>query len=98
MEPIFVKVTFDLHCEWEGLEPEYRIYVQDELFCERTFKWKEPVYLTEILQVEAEPGIYQIRLEKIGPQISNFVTKNHKIEYGPGKILSGDKFEILYED
>jgi len=98
MECIFIKILFDLYCEWEGMAPNYRVYVNDELFCERTYKWKDSIYLTEILQVEAEPGIYQIRLEKIGPQISNFTIKNYKVKYGPGKILPGDKFEILYEN
>lgn len=98
MEAVFVKILFDLHCDWEGLEPDYRIYVEDELFCERTFKWEEPVYLTEILQVQAKPGVYSFRLEKIEPQLSTFKIENTRVKYGPGKILSDTKFEILYED
>jgi hypothetical protein len=98
MNTTFVKVLFDLHCEWEGLAPDYRIYVNDELFCERTFRWGEPVYLTEMLQVEAESGIYEFRLEKVGPQISKFTIKNTRIKYGPGKILTLNKFEILNDN
>ncbi|MBT6469673.1 MAG: hypothetical protein HOK52_00250 [Candidatus Marinimicrobia bacterium] len=98
MEPVFVKILFDLHCDWEGIAPEYRIYVEDELFCERTFKWKEPVYLTEILQVEAEHGTYEFRLEKVEPQLSNFKIENTRVKYGPGNILSDTKFEILNEN
>ena len=95
MEKHFVKVLFDLHCDWEGIAPDYRVYVNDELFCERTYKWEEPTYLTEILQVEAVPGQYKFTLEKVGPQISKFDIKDTRIEYGPGKIIDKHTFEIL---
>jgi len=97
MEKHFVKVLFDLHCDWEGFPPDYRVYVNDELFCERTYKWEEPIYLTEILQVKAVPGKYRFTLEKVGPQISTFNIQDTRIEYGPGKIIDKHTFEILGE-
>ena len=54
METVFVKAKFDIDCDWEGLAPVYRIYVNDELFAERTYTWVDQ-YLTEILQIEAPP-------------------------------------------
>lgn len=94
MDTKFVKVLFDLRCDWVGFEPEYRVYVNDELFAERTYRWQNPNYLTEILQVEGEPGIYDIKLEVLGPQQSKFKINNARIAYGPGKIINDLQFAI----
>ena len=94
MDTKFVKVLFDLECDWEAFEPEYRVYVNDELFAERTYRWKDPYYLTEMLQVEGEPGLYDIKLEILGPQHSEFKVSNTRIAYGPGNIVNDLQFEI----
>jgi hypothetical protein len=39
MSKKFVRVLADVDCEWEGLMPSYRVYVNDELFAERTWRW-----------------------------------------------------------
>jgi hypothetical protein len=88
METVFVKALFDLDCEWEGLPPVYRIYVNDELFAERTWTWTDH-YLTEILQVEAPPGQYEVRVEPVKPCLATFRVGNHRIGYGPGQWLDG---------
>lgn len=94
MQTKFVKVAVDLHCDWQGLPPVYRLFVNGELFSERTFLWEDPVYLTEVMQVKASPGEYRFRIETVGPQMSNFTVKNPRILFGPGKILPGNRFEI----
>jgi hypothetical protein len=81
-DTVFVKVGVDLHCEWEGIPPDYRIYVDGELFCERTYSWSFPQFLTEILQIDVIPNKeYRIQLEKFGPQIGDFTFKNCNVEY-----------------
>jgi hypothetical protein len=52
----------DIHCEWAGTAPSYRVFVNDELFTERTFIWRDQ-YLTEILQISAEIHLQQMDLE-----------------------------------
>ena len=32
----FVRVLANVNCEWEGLNPVYRVYVNDELFAEHS--------------------------------------------------------------
>lgn len=96
MEPVFVKAVFDLDCDWEGLPPSYRIYVDDELFTERTWRWTSE-YLEEILQIQAPPGKYQIRLEPIGPNLAQFHQRNFRIEYGPGRWIDDTWLEISHE-
>jgi hypothetical protein len=60
MKTQFVKVVFDVHCQWSDIPPRYRCYVEDELFGERTWTW-HGVYLEEAFQIQAPPGRYKIR-------------------------------------
>lgn len=82
MDTVFVKAWFDLDCEWEGLPPIYRVYVNGELFAERTWIWTEH-YLSEMLQIQAPPGRYEVRVEPVGPNLARFITSNHTVEDGP---------------
>ena len=106
----FVKVLMDIHCEWAGTAPSYRVFVNDELFTERTFIWRDR-YLTEMLQISAEPGVYQVRVEplpcdpkkfavhnsKIEFSSSQFDITNYQIEHGPAQWISNGILEIKNE-
>ena len=102
MNKQFVKVLIDIHCEWAGTAPSYRVFVNDELFAERTFVWQEQ-YLTEMLQIAAEPGVYQVRVEPLpcDPKIefssSQFDIKNYQIDYGPAQWIDDGILEIKNE-
>lgn len=97
MNTVFVKAWFDLDCEWCGLPPIYRIFVNDELFAERTWVWTEN-YLSEMLQIQAPPGAYQVRVESVGPSLAHFSTSNHRVELGPARWdLAGKVLEITQE-
>ena len=93
MNRYFVKVLADVNCEWEGLNPIYRVYVNDELFAERTWYWTD-CYLEEILQIEAGPGEYTLRWELVPPHLANLVVNNLRVEYGPGQIVDTDILKI----
>jgi hypothetical protein len=86
MSRFFVRVVADVDCEWEGLNPSYRVFVNDELFTERTWAWTD-CYLQEILQIEADPGDYQLRWELVKPHLANLLVNNLRVEYGPGQII-----------
>ena len=94
METRFVKAVFDINCEWEGLEPSYRIYVNDELFTERTWTWTDS-YLEEILQIQAPPGQYRIRLEPVHPTLARFTISNHRVEYGTARWIDNEYLDII---
>jgi hypothetical protein len=81
----FVRLLADVHCEWEGLSPIYRAYVNDELFAERTWIWTEN-YLEECFQIEAEPGEYSIRYELVAPHLAHLTVENMRVDYGPGTV------------
>ena len=93
---MFVKALFDLDCDWEGLPPVYRIYVDDELFAERTWRWTEH-RLTEILQIDAVPGNYTVRIESVLPSLAKFNTQKHRVTHGPAKWIDQHTLEINNE-
>lgn len=92
----YVHAAFDVDCEWEGINPVYRIYVNDELFAERTWRWPN-AYLNENIKIEGPPGRYQIRFEPVGPQIAKFITNNYTIVTGPGHWVKDGILEITDE-
>jgi hypothetical protein len=83
MNKKFVRVLADINCEWEGLDPIYRVYVNEELFTERTWCWGND-YLEEMLQIEAAPGEYIIRVDLVPPHLAKLTVSNLRVDYGPG--------------
>ena len=97
MDKKFVRVLCDVHCDWEGLPPVYRVYVNDELFTERTWIWND-VYLEELIQINAEPGKYQIRHELVPPHLATLTVENMRVELGDANIKGENLLRILNEN
>ncbi len=91
----FIRVLFDVHCDWTGQAPDYRVYVNDELFTERTFNFND-AYLQEMLQIEAPEGNYRIHCELVPPALAKLRVENMHVEYGPGTV-KGDVLRIRNE-
>ena len=91
----FVKVVFDLHADRIQPDSRYRIYLEDELLVERTWRWDDKTYLEEMLQIKAEPGLYKVSLEKALPTKIRFTVKNMRVELGDAKIKDDGMLEIL---
>ena len=87
METVFVKAVFDIDCTWEGPNPAYRVFVNDELFTERTWLWQDS-YIEETLQIQASPGKYHIRLEPVHLNQEKNSIITHRIEYGPARWVN----------
>lgn len=81
----FIRVLCDVDCSWTETPPVYRVYVDDELFAERTWRWRD-AYLEEMLQIEAEPGEYVISYELVEPRDATITVTNMRVDYGPGVI------------
>jgi hypothetical protein len=92
----FVRVLADVHCAWEGLDPVYRVYVNDELFAERTWRWGDSC-LEEMLQIEAEPGKYTLRWELVPPHLAQLTVQNVRVDFGPGNIKNNTVLRIVDE-
>jgi len=93
MSQHFVSVLADVDCEWEGLNPIYRVYVNDELFAERTWLWTTE-YLEEMLQIEAEPGDYVLRWELVKPHLAQLKIQNVRVDQGPATMLDSNTLRI----
>jgi hypothetical protein len=76
-----VVVCADVSVEWQGDPPNYRVYVGDEMFTERTWIWQEQ-YLEEMLVVNAPPGKYNLRWELVPPAQGKIEVTNIRIEHG----------------
>ena len=76
-----VVVRADVSVEWQGDPPNYRVYVGDEMFTERTWIWGEQ-YLEEMLVVNAPPGKYNLRWELVPPAQGTIEVTNIRIDHG----------------
>ena len=97
MRARFCKISLDLFCCWEGIPPDYRIYVNDELFSERSYVFTD-AYLEEVLQVHAPPGIYRIRLEALRPNQAKFEIRDSRVSFGAAVMRDRLVFEIPNEE
>ena len=89
----FIRLLFDVHCDWEGRAPDYRVYVNDELFTERTYALTPDMYFEEMLQIEAPPGEYTVSCELVPPTIARLRIENMRVDFGPG-VAEGNKLRI----
>lgn len=96
MSKKFVRVLADVYCDWEGLNPVYRLYVNDELFTERTWRWTD-AYLEEVLQIEADPGTYALRWELVPPHLAQLSVTNFRVEFGPAQVENNQSIRIYDE-
>ena len=96
MRTEFVNVVCDLYCTRTETPPRYRMYVNDELFTERTWIW-DNVYLEENLQVQAPPGRYTVALEIVQPTDATIVMKNIRVDKGSGRINKQGFLEVWHE-
>lgn len=90
----FVRVICNVYCNWEGLPPSYRVYVNDELFTERTWTWQDDQYLLEEIQIEAEPGEYSIKYELVPPNLAELFVTKPVVDYGTATVTEAGKIKI----
>jgi len=94
MQTKFVRVLCDVRCEWDGDNPQYRVFVNQELFTERTWVWDSNRYLEEAIQLDAPLGRYKIRYELVPPTTSVIEMTNIRIDFGTARILRNNTVEI----
>lgn len=90
-----IQIQYDVDCEWTAAPPRYRLYVNDELFTERTWIWKAQ-YLEEIIPIDGPPGDYNIRYELIGS--GNIIVRNGKVLTGPAEFVTDNVVRIRNEN
>jgi len=95
MKNHFVKINFDLHCDWKRVPPNYRVYVNHELFTERTYIWGGTQYIKEMLQLNAPPGKYTVRVDNLGDPDCVFRVRSMAVETGSARVVDSKTFEII---
>jgi hypothetical protein len=90
----FVRILSNIDCEWEGLSPIYRLYVNNELFSERTWIWTDSK-LEENLQIEAELGDYTLRYELLTPNLASLKIGSLTVVHGSVEIIDNTHFRIV---
>lgn len=95
MSSCFVLVNCDVHCKRKDPAnlPAYRLYVNDELFAERSWLWNN-AYLKEMLQIQAPAGTYQIKLENLAKDLGDITMANVCVKRGAARILENNYLEI----
>lgn len=88
-----VIATCEIHCDGWHREPRYRLYVDSELFAERTWIWRD-LHLEEVLTVRGQAGRYRVKLENVDPELGMFKLRNLKITAGPGVIANDGSIQI----
>lgn len=85
----FVRVSCDVYMSWRGdIPPIYRAYINHELLAERTFIWKN-AYLEEMLQLQVDPGKYEIRFELLDDHGAEMRVENMRVTEGPAGVKKG---------
>ena len=91
----YVRVVCNVACKWEGLAPIYRLYINDELFTERTWIWADSeIYLREEIQIDAEPGEYAIRYELVPPNLAELLVTLPVVDCGSAVITEDGRLRI----
>ena len=94
MQTEFVSAVCDVYIKWKGgPPPRYRVYVNNELFTERTWIWQGQ-YLEENIQIQAPPGHYEVRYELLDTEHSRLKTHNLRIAAGPAVIDRQGRVQI----
>ena len=69
------KLTVDVFCKNSESKPQYRLYLDQDLLTERTFKWVHTErYISEQCGVNLTPGVHKIWID--GPDCELFELKN----------------------
>lgn len=89
-----VQVQYDVFCDWQDSPPVYRLYVNNELFTERSFIWNDR-YLQEVIAIDAVPGEYSIQYELIGS--GQLTATNPQVNHGSAQFVNNNTLRITNE-
>lgn len=95
MKPQSVQIQYDVFCDWQKSPPVYRLYVNNELFTERSFVWSDR-YLEEVIAIDAAPGDYEIQYELIGN--GTLTATNPQVNHGSAEFVNMTTLRIIDEN
>jgi hypothetical protein len=84
-----VSITVDVYCNRSEGEPNYRVYVDNEMLTERSWTWPGyEVFVKEVIDVDVGPGAHRIEVRECNCD-PVFHTENITINGNPIGNTSG---------
>ena len=89
-----VQMRIDVHHTKIGRneDPKYRLFINDELFSERCYRFESDMYITEQLFVVKTPGVYNIKIESLGG--FSYKLRNLRCTYGTAEVINNEMFKL----
>lgn len=76
-----LRIEIDIFCDWQTEHEAYRLYLDDDLYTERTYIWRNPhQWVREILVAELGPGIHTIKIQPVNSEFQGFKLANFAID------------------
>jgi hypothetical protein len=90
---MIVKLAVDVYCDAGTTQPVYRVYVNEDMYTERTWIWPSyEIFIREHLVADLPPGRHQVRIEKISGD-GNFRVERFTINNTP-LIVTDLSFQV----
>ena len=76
-----LRIEIDILCDWQTEPEAYRLYIDDDLYTERTYIWRNPhQWVREILVAELAPGKHTIKIQPVNSEFQGFKLSNFAID------------------
>lgn len=86
-----VILTFDLYCDFQGVFPAYRIFVDQRLMTERNYRWDNKYfYITERVPLKTVPGPHYLVIENLDKDNAEFKIDNFRVNGKPSVYREHD--------
>jgi len=90
-----VAVAFDVECQGT---PRYRVWVNQELFTERQWRFSADQYLEENVFIQVPGGRYHMRVELVPSDQGQVQAQNFRVISGPAQVDQQGFLEIQNEN
>ncbi len=86
-----IAISVDVYCDWQGVSPRYRVYVDDYLLTERRYIWdNKELYVREHIVVELPSGTHYVKIQPVDPHHMGFNAKNITVNGEPVASPAGE--------
>ena len=76
-----LRIEVDILCEWQTEPQAYRLYIDNDLYTERTYIWRNPhQWVREILVAELPPGKHTIQIQPVNSKFPGFRLANFALD------------------
>jgi hypothetical protein len=94
-----VHVTFTLLCDWQGVPPVYRLYIDNELVTERTYRFKNTeLTIEECIPLNIPAGPHYMHVVNVYPERGTFKVTDFKVNEKPRDYRERDSRFVLNLD